>query len=188
MQKAIMGGLALLWLGGNCVAQSAGSNATTVAPVTSTDSKKAVHTKTRKTTETATASGKTGVITNEKPTTSKIAFQSRPSGARIALSNGRSCVTPCSFIVGYNEKFTGVATKIGYARQELDVSPSVTPGGKAYIVGMAVGAGIIGLAVGAASAPRAYGPEPIVVEMVPTTASGAGMPMQKASYTDRIPR
>jgi hypothetical protein len=184
MQKVIMGGLALLWLGGNCVAQSAGSNTTTVAPVTSTDSKKAAHTKKAD----KTAPDKTGVITNEKPTTSRIAFQSRPNGARITLSNGHSCVAPCSFIVGYNEKFTGTATKVGYAKQELDVSPSVTPGGKAYIVGMAVGAGIIGLAVGAASAPRAYGPEPIVVEMIPTTASGARMPVQKASYTDRIPR
>jgi len=66
-----------------------------------------------------------------KPTTSKITFHSRPSGAKITLDSGRSCIAPCSMIVGFNEKFTAVATKPGYQSKEILVSPSLTDAGKA---------------------------------------------------------
>jgi hypothetical protein len=99
-------------------------------------------------------------------TTSKITFHSRPPGARITLSDGKSCIAPCSFTVGFNEKFTAVASKPGYRAKEIDVSPSVTDRGKAQIIGSALGAGVIGLVVGAAMADRAYGTEPFVVELV----------------------
>jgi len=57
-----------------------------------------------------------------KPTTSKITFHS---------DSGRSCIAPCSMIVGFNEKFTAVATKPGYQSKEILVSPSLTDAGKA---------------------------------------------------------
>lgn len=103
---------------------------------------------------------------NGRPAVSKILFHSRPSGARIALPDGKSCVAPCSITVGYNEKFTAVATKRGYFKKEFEVSPSVTDLGRAQIIGSALGAGVVGLVVGAAIADRAYGPEPVVVELV----------------------
>jgi hypothetical protein len=106
-------------------------------------------------------------------TTSKITFHSRPSGAKITLSNGKSCIAPCSFIVGFNEKFTAVATKSGYRAKEIDVSPSVTNLGKAQIIGSAIGGGVIGLVVGAAMADRAYGPEPFVAELTPDPTGAA---------------
>jgi len=64
-------------------------------------------------------------------TTSKITFHTRPSGAKITLDSGRSCIAPCSMIVGFNEKFTAVATKPGYQSKEILVSPSLTDVGKA---------------------------------------------------------
>jgi hypothetical protein len=171
-------------IGGSCLAQDTKG---TTAPHGASATKQAAAPK-HAARKTSAPAPKPGMVLNDKPTMSKISFQSRPSGVRIALSNGRSCVTPCSFIVGYNEKFTGVATKAGYARQELDVSPSVTQNGRAYIVGMAIGGGLIGLVAGAASAPRAYGPEPIVIEMVPSNGSGPprmdpGMAFQSTGYT-----
>lgn len=102
-----------------------------------------------------------------KPTTSKITFHSRPPGARITLDNGKSCVAPCSMIVGFNEKFTAIASKPGYQKKEVLVSPSLTDTGKAQVIGSAIGAGLIGMVVGAAIADRAYGPEPFVVELTP---------------------
>ena len=117
----------------------------------------------------------------EKPKTSTIILHSLPMGVKVVLSNKRACVTPCRLVVAYNEKFTAVATKAGYNPKEVDVSPSITNGGKAYMVGMAIGAGVIGLAVSAATAPREYGPEPIVIEMTkvggggPVSARPAGM-------------
>lgn len=52
------------------------------------------------------------------------------------------------------------------------MSPDVTDQGKAYMVGMAIGAGLIGLAVAGATAPRAYSATPISVELTPL-AGGA---------------
>jgi hypothetical protein len=106
-------------------------------------------------------------------TTSKITFHSHPSGAKITLSNGKSCIAPCSFIVGFNEKFTAVGTKPGYRPKEILVAPSLTDLGKAQVIGTAIGAGVIGLVVGAAIADRAYGPEPFVVELTPDPTGAA---------------
>lgn len=149
MKAIICGGAVLVLLAGDVLAQSA-------AP--GTKPKAAAQSKSAPATPTA---------------TSKITFHSRPPGAKVTLDNGRSCIAPCSMIVGFNEKFTAIATKPGYQKKEILVSPSLTNTGKAQVIGSALGAGVIGLVVGAAIADRAYGPEPFVVELVPDAGGGS---------------
>jgi len=168
MKTAILGGAALALLAGDCFAQDLLNTFSGSAPSASTRSAYTAPTKTV---------ARPPVAGAAPVTTSKITFHSRPAGAKITLPDGKSCTAPCSLTVGFNEKFTAVATKHGYRSKEIEVAPQVTDRGKAQIIGAAIGAGVVGLVVGAAMADRAYGPEPFVVELVP----GEGGPVAASS-------
>lgn len=157
MKAAIFGSAVLALLPGNCFAQTSLETNSGAAPNAATQSKY------------KNPPPRSGPVrasdVSEAASTSKLVFHSRPSGAKITLPDGKSCTAPCSITVGYNEKFTATAAKRGYLSKEFRVEPQVTNLGRAQIIGSAIGAGVVGLVVGAAMADRAYGPEPIVVEL-----------------------
>jgi hypothetical protein len=91
---------------------------------------------------------------------------SSPAGARVQLSTGETCVTPCTLELPRSMEFQVRVSLPGYATQVLPVASRASVGG---VVGF-VGNGVIGGVVGAgedleSGAMRSLAPNPLSVRL-----------------------
>ncbi|HEX7036588.1 MAG TPA: PEGA domain-containing protein [Pseudomonadales bacterium] len=110
----------------------------------------------------------TGCATITRGTNEAFAIQTDPAGADARLSNGLSCVTPCSVKVKRRGDFVVTITKDGYETVNASVSSSVDGGGAAGMAGNVILGGIIGAGVDAGTgAMHSHKPNPLVVKLTP---------------------
>jgi len=95
-----------------------------------------------------------------------LSIQSDPSGAVARLSNGRTCVTPCSLELSRKQSLTIVCEKEGYRTSTAYVRPGVRGGGSAGVAGNVLLGGVIGIATDVASgANKDLIPNPVTVNL-----------------------
>lgn len=110
----------------------------------------------------------TGCATITRGTNEAYGIQTTPPGADARLSNGLSCVTPCSLKVKRRGDFTVTLAKDGYETVNASVTSSVDGGGAAGMAGNVILGGIIGAGVDAGTgAMHAHKPNPLVVTLTP---------------------
>ncbi len=70
-----------------------------------------------------------GCATLDRGSTDKFYVISDPPGARMTLSTGASCVTPCGVAVGRRDTFTATIEKAGYRTKAVEVGTRLTASG-----------------------------------------------------------
>ena len=91
---------------------------------------------------------------------------SSPTGARVQLSTGESCVTPCTLELPRAVAFQARVSLPGYATQVLPVASRNTVGGAVGFVGNGVVGGIVGAGVDMDSgAMKSLSPNPLNVRL-----------------------
>jgi hypothetical protein len=71
-------------------------------------------------------------------------IQSTPSEAKVALSNGETCVTPCKLKIKRRPGFTATFTKEGFETKTVTVDSEIHGGGVAGGAGNILFGGVIG--------------------------------------------
>ncbi len=109
-----------------------------------------------------------GCATVTRGTNEAFGIQTTPAGADAQLSNGLSCVTPCSVKVKRRSDFVVTITKDGYETVNASVTSSVDGGGAAGMAGNVILGGLIGAGVDAGTgAMHSHKPNPLVVTLTP---------------------
>jgi hypothetical protein len=110
----------------------------------------------------------TGCATITRGTNEGFGIQTTPPGADARLSNGLSCVTPCSVKVKRRGDFVVTIARDGYETVNASVTSSVDGGGAAGMAGNVILGGIIGAGVDAGTgAMHSHKPNPLVVTLMP---------------------
>lgn len=91
-----------------------------------------------------------GCATVTRGSSGNVDFTSEPAGATVELSNGLSCVTPCSVRLKRRDTVTAVFKLNGQERQVF-VDTRVAGSGAAGVAGNVLIGGVVGLAVDAAT-------------------------------------
>jgi hypothetical protein len=108
-----------------------------------------------------------GCATITRGTTEALGIQSEPSGAKVELSTGQTCVTPCSLELKRKYEYRLTLQKDGFQDVAIAVEPHVAGSGAAGVAGNVLVGGIIGMGVDAASgAAMTLGPNPVHVHLV----------------------
>jgi hypothetical protein len=106
-------------------------------------------------------------------------IESTPSEAKVALSNGETCVTPCKLKVKRRPGFTATFTKEGYETKTVKVDSELHGGGVAAGAGNVILGGIIGGIVdGTNGSLNSLSPNPLQVTL---QAAGTAAPADAAS-------
>jgi len=109
-----------------------------------------------------------GCATITRGTNEAFGIQTTPPGADARLSNGLSCVTPCSVKVKRRSDFVVTIAKDGYETVNASVTSSVDGGGAAGMAGNVILGGLIGAGVDAGTgAMHSHKPNPLVVTLTP---------------------
>ena len=118
-----------------------------------------------------------GCATVTRGTRQNFKIQSTPTAAKVELSNGETCVTPCVLKLKRRPGFTATFTKDGYQAQTVKVDSELHGGGAAAGAGNLLLGGVIGGIVdGSNGSLNSLSPNPLQVTLVPVqgqTASGA---------------
>lgn len=108
-----------------------------------------------------------GCATITRGTTESLGIQSEPPGAKVELSTGQTCVTPCSLELKRKYQYRLYLQKNGFNDVTVEVEPRVAGTGAAGVAGNVLVGGIIGMGVDAASgAAMTLGPNPVHVHLV----------------------
>ena len=114
-------------------------------------------------------------------------IQSTPTEAKVELSNGETCVTPCMLKLKRRPGFTATITKDGYQSQTVKVDSELHGGGVAAGAGNLLVGGIIGGIVdGSNGSLNSLTPNPLTVTLIPvggTPAAEAAAPATPAAET-----
>ena len=112
----------------------------------------------------------TGCATITRGSREAFVIETDPVGVDVRLSNGLTCITPCSLEVKRRPPITVTLSKEGYEEVTTTVESTIPGSGGAGLAGNVLIGGIIGFGVDAATgAARAHEPNPLVVKLVPTT-------------------
>ncbi len=114
-----------------------------------------------------------GCATLDRGSIDKFYVISDPPGARMTLSTGASCVTPCGVAVGRRDTFIATVEKAGYQTKAVEVGTRLTASGVGDLGENIVtgGAGaVVDVATGAA---LEHVPNPLRITLRPT----AGRPV-----------
>lgn len=104
----------------------------------------------------------------------EVAIQVSPSTAKITTTLGDVCTGPCVVKAPRNKSFTVTAEAPGYESQVVAVGLKATGAGTAGLAGNLIVGGIVGVGVDAATgAINDHVPNPVVINLVPTTAAKA---------------
>ena len=107
-------------------------------------------------------------------------IQSTPTEAKVELSNGETCVTPCMLKLKRRPGFTAIFTKDGYQSQTVKVDSELHGGGVAAGAGNLLIGGIVGGIVdGSNGSLNSLTPNPLTVTLIPvggTPAAEAAAP------------
>jgi len=105
-------------------------------------------------------------------------IDSTPTGAKVDLSNGETCVTPCTLKLKRRPGFNATFSKEGYEAKTVKVDSEVHGGGVAAGAGNVLIGGIIGGIVdGSNGSLNSLSPNPLQVTLLPvgsTPAAEAG--------------
>jgi hypothetical protein len=85
-----------------------------------------------------------GCATVTRGTRQTFRIQSTPSAAKVELSNGETCVTPCTLKLKRRPGFTATFTKEGYETKTVKVDSELHGGGAAAGAGNLLLGGIVG--------------------------------------------
>ena len=111
-----------------------------------------------------------GCATLDRGSTDTFYVVSEPPGARVTLSTGAACVTPCGVLVGRRDTFTATIEKAGYQTRAVEVGTRLAAAGVGDIGENIVtgGAGaVVDVATGAA---LEHVPNPLRISLTPTAA------------------
>jgi hypothetical protein len=115
-----------------------------------------------------------GCATVVRGTRETFKIQSTPTEAKVALSNGETCVTPCSLKIKRRPGFTATFTKEGFETKTVTVDSEVHGGGVAAGAGNLLAGGIIGGIVdGTNGSLNSLAPNPLQVTLQPTASASA---------------
>ena len=96
---------------------------------------------------------------------------SSPAGARVQLSTGDSCTTPCTLQLSRAVAFQARVSLPGYATQILPVASRTSVGGAVGFLGNGVLGGVVGAGEDLESgAMRSLSPNPLSVRLYPLQA------------------
>jgi hypothetical protein len=115
-----------------------------------------------------------GCATVTRGTRETFKIQSTPTEAKVALSNGESCVTPCTLKVKRRPGFTATFTKDGFETKTVTVDSEIHGGGVAAGAGNILAGGIIGGIVdGTNGSLNSLSPNPLQVTLQPVATASA---------------
>src|SRR5690606_36332685 len=110
----------------------------------------------------------TGCASITRGTKDVFSIQTDPPGATASMSNGLTCVTPCTLELPRKHGFTVTLTLDGYKSLSTSIVPRQAGAGSAGMAGNVIFGGLIGAAVDASSgAMKDLYPNPLIVRMVP---------------------
>ena len=113
-----------------------------------------------------------GCATVTRGTRQTFKIESTPTAAKVELSNGETCVTPCVLKLKRRPGFTATFTKDGYETKTVKVDSEIHGGGVAAGAGNVLVGGIIGGIVdGSNGSLNSLSPNPLQVTLQP--ANGA---------------
>jgi hypothetical protein len=127
-----------------------------------------------------------GCATITRGTRQTFKIESTPSEAKVSLSNGETCVTPCKLKVKRRPGFDATISKEGYATKTVKVDSEIHGGGVAGGAGNIILGGVIGGIVdGTNGSLYSLSPNPLQVTL---EADGAAAPAAPAPVaTDAAP-
>ncbi len=109
-----------------------------------------------------------GCATVTRGTTEAWTVETDPVGAKVTLSSGETCTTPCTLKKKRKDSFQVRIELDGYEPVETQVLSQISAGGAAGMAGNVIVGGLIGVGVDAASgATKELKPNPLVVKLVP---------------------
>jgi hypothetical protein len=112
-----------------------------------------------------------GCATVIRGTSQKFVILSSPPEARVTLSTGQSCVTPCKLKLKRKRGFTATFTKPGFEPYRAAVKSRFSGGGAAATAGNVLLGGLIGAAVdGSSGALDDLTPNPLKVKLTESPA------------------
>ena len=115
-------------------------------------------------------------------------IESTPTEAKVALSNGESCVTPCKLKLKRRPGFTATVSKDGYETKTVTVDSEVHGGGVAAGAGNVLFGGIVGGIVdGTNGSLNSLSPNPLQVTLQAATAAAPAAAAAAPGATDADP-
>jgi len=113
-----------------------------------------------------------GCATVTRGTRQTFKIQSSPEGAKVELSNGETCVTPCVLKLKRRPGFSATFSKDGYETKTVKVDSEVHGGGVAAGAGNLILGGIVGGIVdGTNGSLNSLSPNPLNVTLLPNGTS-----------------
>lgn len=102
-------------------------------------------------------------------TTSKVIFESYPTGAYVSTSAGHACETPCVIEIPRKTEFVTKFSKEGYADTSVAVQTRVAGAGAAGFAGNILIGGVVGMGVDAATGSTLeHYPNPVKADLIET--------------------
>jgi hypothetical protein len=115
-----------------------------------------------------------GCATVTRGTRQTFKVDSTPTAAKVELSNGESCVTPCTLKLKRHPGVTATITKDGYQTQIVKVDSELHGGGAVAGAGNLLLGGVIGgLVDGSNGSLNSLSPNPLQVTLVPVNGQQA---------------
>ena len=107
-----------------------------------------------------------GCATITRSTYQRFIIRTEPEGAKVTLTSGETCLTPCNLLKKRNVIFTCLIEKEGYVSQRIHIESKIADAGVVGFAGNAAIGGIVGAGVDAYSgAALGLYPNPLVVEL-----------------------
>lgn len=128
-----------------------------------------------------------GCATITRGTTEVLVVNSDPSGAQVQISDGHSCVTPCSVELKRKHDYHVKVEKAGYETVDTDVLSQVVGAGAAGMAGNVLIGGLIGAGVDLATgATKGLKPNPLDIKMNPAAPLTQTVLQQAAATTSAL--
>jgi hypothetical protein len=107
-----------------------------------------------------------GCATVTRSSYERFIVETEPEGAKVKLTSGESCITPCNLLKKRNKSFSCQVEKDGYQPVEINVEAKVAGAGAAGFVGNAAIGGVIGAGIDIYSgAALGLYPNPLIIEL-----------------------
>ena len=115
-----------------------------------------------------------GCATVTRGTRQTFKIESTPSQAKVELSNGETCVTPCILKLKRRPGFSATFTKDGFETKTVKVDSELHGGGAAAGAGNLLLGGVIGgLVDGSNGSLNSLSPNPLQITLQPASGAGA---------------
>lgn len=127
----------------------------------------------------------TGCATITRGTTEVLVVNTDPPGAKVEISDGHQCSSPCSVELKRKHDYHVKIVKAGYEPIETDIKSQIVGAGAAGMAGNVLVGGIIGVGVDAyTGATKGLKPNPLTVSLEPAYGSQAVPALGTAVLTD----